>query len=65
MLTVPHVVVDGDEAEAARFWVARVSANTWRWVRTAEGRRIAKRVNANLEGTAEHREMLAPQQARP
>ena len=73
ILTAPHVVVDGDhatgrsyalnirwDAAADRFWVARVSANTWRWVRTPEGWRIAERVNANLDGTAEHREMLAP-----
>jgi SnoaL-like protein len=73
VLTVPHIVVDGDEAtgrsyalnirwdaEADRFWVARVSANTWRWVRTPQGWRIADRVNAALDGTAEHREMLAP-----
>jgi SnoaL-like domain len=74
VLTVPHVVVHGDEAEgrsyalnlrwdaeADRFWIARVSANTWRWVRTGEGWRIADRVNANLDGTAAHREMLAPE----
>ena len=73
VLTVPHIVVDGDtatgrsyalnirwDAAADRFWVARVSANTWRWVRTPQGWRIAERVNANLDGTAEHREMLAP-----
>lgn len=76
VLTVPHVVVDGDEArgrsyalnirwdaEADRFWVARVSANTWRWVRTDDGWRIAERVNANLDGTPAHREMLAPDDA--
>jgi len=73
VLTVPHVVVDGDVAhgrsyalnirwdpEADRFWVARVSANTWSWVRTPDGWRIRERVNANLDGTPEHREMLAP-----
>lgn len=73
VLTVPHVLVEGDEAEGRsyalnirwdpdteRFWVARVSANTWRWVRTEEGWRIAQRVNANLDGTPEHRAMLAP-----
>lgn len=73
VLTVPHVVVDGDhatgrsyalnirwDADADRFWVARVSANTWHWVRTPDGWRIAERVNANLDGTPEHREMLAP-----
>jgi len=73
VLTVPHIVVDGDQAtgrshalnirwdaSAGRFWVGRVSANTWRWVRTAHGWRIAERVNANLDGTEEHRRMLAP-----
>lgn len=73
VLTVPHVMVHGDEAvgrsyalnirwdaEAEQFWVARVSANTWRWVRTPDGWRIAERVNANLDGTPAHREMLAP-----
>ena len=73
VLTAPHVVVDGDEArgrsyalnirwdeQAQRFWVARVSANTWRWVRTGGGWRIAERVNANLDGTRAHRDMLAP-----
>ena len=73
VLTVPHIVVDGDQAtgrsyalnirwdpEADRFWVARVSANTWKWVRTPAGWRIADRVNAPLDGTPEHREMLAP-----
>lgn len=72
VLTVPHVVVHGDEAEgrsyalnirwdpeAQRFWVARLSANTWRWIRTDDGWRIAERVNASLDGTAEHRESLS------
>ena len=56
VLTVPHVVIDGDEAEGRsyalnirwdaeqeRFWVARVSANTWRWIRTPDGWRITAR----------------------
>ena len=73
VLTAPHVVVDGDvahgrsyalnirwDAEAERFWVARVSANGWTWVRTDDGWRIKDRVNANLDGTAEHRAVLAP-----
>jgi ketosteroid isomerase-like protein len=73
VLTVPHIVVDGDratgrsyalnirwDADADRFWVARVSANTWRWQRTPQGWRITERINANLDGTPEHREMLAP-----
>jgi ketosteroid isomerase-like protein len=77
VLTVPHVVVEGDQAtgrsyalnirwdaSSERFWVARVSANTWRWVRTKLGWRIAERINANLDGTPEHRELLAPATAR-
>lgn len=73
VLTVPHVVVDGDEArgrsyalnirwdpEQQRFWVARLSANTWHWVRTDEGWKVKDRVNANLDGTPEHRAILAP-----
>jgi ketosteroid isomerase-like protein len=73
VLTVPHVVVDGDEAvgrsyalnirwdpDTDRFWVARLSANTWRWARTPDGWRIAARVNAALDGTPEHRAMLVP-----
>ncbi len=73
VLTVPHIVVDGDTATgrsyalqlrwdsaADRFWVARVSANTWRWVRTPDGWRVSERVNAPLDGTPEHRAMLAP-----
>jgi hypothetical protein len=73
VLTVPHVVIHGDEAtgrsyalqlrwdaDAARFWVFRVSANTWRWARTPQGWRVTERVNAGLDGTPGHREMLAP-----
>jgi len=37
-----------------------VSANTWRWRRTPDGWRIVERINANLDGTPEHRAMLAP-----
>jgi hypothetical protein len=73
VLTAPHVVVDGDtargrsyalnirwDAAQERFWVARVSANTWRWVRTPHGWRVQERINANLDGTAGPRAMLAP-----
>jgi len=73
VLTVPHIVIDGDDAtgrsyalnirwdaDADRFWVARVSANTWHWERTPQGWRVSERVNANLDGTPEHRQMLAP-----
>ena len=68
VLTVPHVVIDGDEArgwsyalnirwdaEADRFWVARVSANGWHWRRGDDGWRIVHRVNRNLDGTEEPR----------
>jgi hypothetical protein len=78
VLTVPHVVVDGDkavgrsyaldirwDADAERYWVARLSANTWRWVRTPDGWRIAERVNAALDGTPAHRQMLAPPEQGP
>ncbi|MFF3654058.1 nuclear transport factor 2 family protein [Streptomyces olivochromogenes] len=73
VLTVPHIVVDGDratgrshalhlrwDADAGRFWVFQVSANTWRWARTPQGWRIAERINANLDGTEGPRAMLAP-----
>jgi uncharacterized protein (TIGR02246 family) len=73
VLTVPHIVIDGDEATgrsyamnirwdaaADQFRVGRVSANTWRWARTDQGWRIVTRVNANLNGTPEHRQSLAP-----
>jgi hypothetical protein len=73
VLTVPHVTLDGDEAhgrsyalnirwdpDADRFWVARVSANTWRWVRTDDGWKVAERINAALDGTPDHNQLLAP-----
>lgn len=75
VLTAPHVEVEGDTARgrsyalnirwdpaADRFWVARVSANTWRWARTAEGWKVVERVNSNLDGAAASRRMLAPQE---
>lgn len=73
VLTVPHVEIDGDRATgrsyalniqwdgaAGRFHVARVSANTWTWVRTPDGWRVEERINAVLDGTAAHRALLAP-----
>ena len=72
VLTAPQVSINGDEAvgrsyalnirwdaAADRFWVARVSANSWRWTRTPDGWRIAERINANLDGTPENRAVLA------
>jgi hypothetical protein len=77
VLTVPHIALDGDhasgrsyalnirwDAAADRFWVARVSANRWRWERTSQGWRIRERINASLDGTADHRALLAPAGAR-
>jgi hypothetical protein len=74
VLTAPAVELHGDTAtgrnyamnirwdeESQRFWVARVSANTWRWERTPEGWRTVERVNANLDGSEEPRRMLAPE----
>lgn len=64
------VTVEGDAAtavghsvvfrhDAARFVVERVSANRWQMVRTAEGWRVAARVNALLDGQAAARALLA------
>jgi hypothetical protein len=73
VLTAPLVEVNGDTAKgrsyalnirwdpaADRFWVARVSANTWRWARTEEGWKVVERVNSNLDGAEASRKMLAP-----
>jgi hypothetical protein len=73
VLTAPLVEIDGDEAEGRsyalnirwdpeqdRFWVARVSANSWRWLRTTAGWRTVERTNANLDGTPGHRRVLTP-----
>ena len=72
VLTVPHVVIDGDQAtgrsyalnirwdaDADRFWVARVSANTWRWVR--ESRRLA---SVGADQRQPRRNARAPRDAR-
>lgn len=76
VLTVPHVVIDGDRAtgrsyalnirwdpDADRFWVARVSANKWHWARTASGWKVVERINSNLDGAEASRALLAPQSA--
>lgn len=78
VLTVPHIVLNGDratgrsyalnirwDAEAQTFWVARLSANTWRWLRTEQGWRIEERINAGLDGTPSHRETLTPARETP
>jgi hypothetical protein len=76
-LSAPHIVIEGDQAmgrshalqlrwDAAseRYWVVRLSANQWRWERTAQGWRIAERIVSNLDGTPGGRELLAPQTRR-
>ena len=73
VLTVPHIVVDGDQAtgrsyalnirwdpEADRFWVARVSANTWT-VGADSGRMAHRRPGQR----AARRHSRAPRDARP
>jgi hypothetical protein len=73
VLTVPHVEIDGDSAtgrsyalnirwgpQADRFWVARVSANQWRWVRSEKGWKVVERINSNLDGAQASRALLAP-----
>jgi hypothetical protein len=76
VLTAPHVKIDGDtatgrsyalnirwDAEADRFWVARVSANRWNWVRTDKGWKVIERINSNLDGAEASRALLAPRRA--
>lgn len=73
VLTTPHVIVDGDNAIARnhalnirwdaatdRFWVARVSANRWKVIRTGQGWKIAERTNSNLDGAERSRAILSP-----
>ena len=71
VLTPPVITVDGDEARAwnhalhlrwdpeqQRFWVFRVSANSWHLRREADGWRVERRVNRNLDGAPESRAIL-------
>ena len=71
VLTVPHVEIDGDRAfgrnyamnirwdpQANRFNVARVSANSWRWIRTPDGWKTTERINSNLDGAAASRALF-------
>jgi hypothetical protein len=63
VLTAPKVVVDGDDAkgwnyafnirwdaEADRFWIARLSANEWAFRRDGDTWRVVRRTNVNLDG---------------
>lgn len=71
VLTAPKIVVDGDEARgwnyafnirwdpgADRFWIARLSANEWRFRRGADGWRVVRRTNVNLDGDEKPRALL-------
>jgi SnoaL-like domain len=71
VLTAPKIVVDGDEARgwnyafnirwdgaADRFWIARLSANEWHFRRSAEGWRVVRRTNINLDGDEKPRALL-------
>jgi SnoaL-like domain len=57
----PAVDSGSGEAAAALWTEDDIAAMVyWRWLRTPQGWRIAERINANLDGTPEHRQMLAP-----
>ncbi|KPM50881.1 hypothetical protein ACG83_37880 [Frankia sp. R43] len=71
VLTAPLVKVDGDEArawnyalnirwdaEADRFWTARLSANSWWLRRMPDGWRVTRRVNRALDGSPEPRALF-------
>jgi hypothetical protein len=72
VLTAPRIEVDGDaargwnyafnirfDADADRFWIARLSANEWHFRREPKGWRVVRRTNINLDGTEAPRELLA------
>jgi hypothetical protein len=78
VLTAPKLVVDGDEArgwnyafnvrwaaDADRFWVARLSANEWTFRRGADGWRVVRRTNVNLDGSQLPRDLFAHAAAQP
>jgi hypothetical protein len=71
VLTSPRISVDGDTATAwnyafnvrwdepnERFWVARLSANEWQCARGADGWRVVRRTNVNLDGGETARALL-------
>jgi hypothetical protein len=78
VLTAPRLVVDGDDAKgwnyafnirwdapADRFWIARLSANEWTFRRGAEGWRVVRRTNVNLDGSQLPRDLFAAAAAQP
>jgi hypothetical protein len=71
VLTAPRIVVDGEQAkgwnyalnirwdaDADRFWIARLSANEWEFARGPDGWRVARRTNINLDGDAGPRQLF-------
>lgn len=72
VLSAPVITIDGDAATAWTYsvvlrhedgaWQAhRVAANEWRLARTAEGWRVARRINRLLDGAAGARALVAGQ----
>ena len=62
VISMPHIVVDGDTAVATctsrlyrhaegNFRVERVTANRWELVRTPQGWRVKRRTNRTLDGS--------------
>lgn len=69
ILAMPVVTVEGDTAHATGYSrvyrhtdegyeVWRVSANHWELTRTAQGWKVARRVNRTIDGAPEAREIL-------
>ncbi|MDA3623938.1 nuclear transport factor 2 family protein [Saccharopolyspora sp. WRP15-2] len=72
LLGIPHIELNGDSAvvtnysqlvlrepdsDGYRIW--RTGVNRWEFTRTAEGWRVVRRINRQLDGTAEGRDLLA------
>lgn len=69
ILSLPHVMVDGDQAEAVNysrvykhaddaFFIWRVSVNNWTLARTPQGWKVKRRVNRLLNGSDQARSLL-------
>jgi hypothetical protein len=71
VLTAPKLSIDGDDArgwnyafnirwdaEADRFWIARLSANEWQFHRDGHEWRVVRRTNINLDGDERPRELF-------
>jgi hypothetical protein len=64
VLSLPHIVIEGDTAVATctsrlyryagdDFRVLRATANRWEFVRTPQGWRVKRRINKTLDGSKE------------